>query len=622
MKIRHITYLICFLSLYPGSNGHAQEKLVSVASNPVLMGEYRSTAHKSGVQDTLSLPVRDDFSDSSPYPSGTVWTDNHVFINNSFGVDMPTYGLATFDMIDSTGNVYSNATVESFLSDALSSRPVNLFLPLDTTIYLSFYYQPQGLGDAPEPGDSLVVEFYAPDSKRWSRVWSQPGSATHEFRIAMINITDSRFLQKGFRFRFRNYASLAPTYEPSWKVNADHWNLDYVYLNNGRRYNDTIMQDASLVQPVGSLLQNYNSMPWEHFKLAGISAVKAIFQINLNNISSDRRAFSPIFKITPVWMPEPGFEKNLPADEVKAFQKLKYDATFNYGFITSETDSALFELSLDMNQTVSDWIPGNDKIISKQLFSDYYAYDDGSAEAGYGLVGEGARTAKLAYRFNNINSGDSLYALDFYFNQSFADASRKYFKLALWADDNNKPGRLLYAQPGAIPEYNGINQFQRIKLDTAQFVSGTYYVGWMQTTSDCLNVGFDGQNNHQGDIFFDIYGYWQNTRFEGSLMIRPVFANKSRKSGTDPESLSNTAVIEARVYPNPSNDLVRIDCDNQSNIIRITLVDLQGRLIRSYLESGPTCKINVSDIPNGIYLIGVQSDNGIDTRQKLIIIHE
>lgn len=621
MKLRYIAISVCIL--FSGTLlVKAQERLVSVGSYPALAKGISAISTKSLNLDTLKLPVTDDFSGSSTFPGGAVWTDNLVYVNNSFGLNPPTYGVATFDAMDSTGKIYTTATTESFLADALTSRPVDLFLPLDTTIYLSFFYQPQGFGDAPEPEDSLVVEFWAPDSKRWLRVWSAPGTAAHDFRMAMINITDSRFIQKGFRFRFRNYASLANTYEPSLKVNADQWNIDYVYLNNGRHFNDTIMPDASITQTVGSLLLNHTAMPWEHFKLAGISSVKAVYQINLNNLSADQRNFAPIFKITPVWVAGTGFEKKMPNDLVKAFQTLKYDAAFNYGFTSNETDSALFEVSLDMNQQSPDQIPGNDKAISWQLFSDYYAYDDGSAEAGYGIVGEGTKSARLAYRFKNFNDGDSLAAIDFFFNRSFADAGRKYFTLAIWADNSGEPGDLLYTQTGGVPEYNGINEFQRIKLDTAQVLRGTYYIGWIQTTADFLNVGFDRQNNHGQDIYYKTLSTWQQSSFGGSLMIRPVFLNKSRKSGVDPTEVSQARKPDAKIYPNPANEQVRIDCDDQARIIRVSVTDLQGRLVRNYLEAGPSCKISVADISKGIYIIGVKTDSGLNTRQKLIVIHE
>ncbi|MFA6128037.1 MAG: T9SS type A sorting domain-containing protein [Bacteroidales bacterium] len=622
MKISYIVPSIVLLALFSMAGLQAQEKLLSVTSNPALSGQKNSIPVKSGTPDTLNLPFLDDFSGPSPFSENSRWSDNLVYINHTFAINPPTYGVATFDAIDSLGAVYTDATTQAFLADAFTSKPIDLFLPLDTTIYLSFFYQPQGLGDAPEPNDSLVVEFYAPASRHWFRVWSTPGSATHDFKIVMLNISDSRFLQKGFQFRFRNYASLAQAYEPSLKVNADHYNLDYVYLNNGRHYNDTIMQDCALVSPVGSLLLNYTAIPWEHFRIAGISAVRAIFQIGLNNLSTDRRDFSPILSITPIRGTSPGFEKKLPADEVKALQSLNYDIAFNYGFTSSEVDSQSFQVTLDMNQVTTDWIPGNDKIVSVQKFSDYYAYDDGSAEAGYGIVGEGSRTAKLAYRFNNLNNGDSLAAVDFYFNRSFADAGKKFFRLAVWADDNNKPGQLIYVQEGAVPQYSGIDSFQRISLDTAQIVSGVYYIGWIQTTADFLNVGFDRQYDHGADIFFNTTGTWQASKFNGALMIRPVFMNKSRKSGVEPADLVTGPAGQVRIYPNPASDQILIDCGNQSDIIRIRITDLQGRVLRSFMESGPTCKISAGDLPNGIYVIQVQSDSGTNTRQKLMILHE
>jgi hypothetical protein len=328
-----------------------------------------------------------------------------------------------------------------------------------------------------------------------------------------------------------------------------------------------------------------------------------------------------VLQINPVWSSATPFSLTYAPDEVKAFEKLNYDAAFNYDFASDERDSALFEVSLEMNQAGTDQIPGNDKIISHQLFADYYAYDDGSAEAGYGLVGEGTKAARLAYRFTNLNPGDSLFAVDFYFNRSFADASRKFFRLAVWKDQNNAPGELLYVQDGAVPRYSGINSFQRIELDTAQVVNGTYYIGWIQTTPDALNVGFDRQNNHRSDIFYNITGTWVNTSFEGSLMIRPVFANKSRKSGIDqPENV--LPLNQAKIYPNPSSDQVMIDCGEGSEIVRITLTDMQGRVVASHLEAGPQCRISVASLPNGMYLIRVESDSGIQTRQKLLVFHE
>jgi hypothetical protein len=600
----------------------AQEKLVSVASYPSLKAVLQNNMLKTGGPGSLSLPFLDDFSTGSSLPDPSKWADQKAWINNTLASNQPTYGVATLDMIDSTGMVYLEAKTIPFLAEALTSAPVNLYFPGDTTVYLSFYYQPQGLGDAPEPEDSLVLEFFAPATREWLRVWSAGGGPVQDFTLVMINISDSRYLQDGFRFRFRNFASLAPAYEPSLKVNADHWNIDYVYLDRNRRYTDDVMPDCSLAEPVGSLLLNYTAMPWEHFSIVGISAVKTLFQLNLNNLSLDRRGFTPTFKVQSVIQPAAKYELTLATDEIKALETLKYDASFNYGFVSTERDSAIFNVTLSLNQVTADWIPGNDQITTQQVFRDYYAYDDGSAEAGYGLVGEGTKNARLAYRCHNMNPGDSLVAVDFYFNQSFDEASHKFFHLAVWEDDNNKPGNLIYRQEGGIPKYEGIGVFQRIKLDTAQVVDGTYYVGWIQTTSDFLNVGFDKQNDHGSDIFYNLSGSWIPTSYKGSLMIRPVFANKSRKSGVAEDPASSIEGNNIKVYPLPADDRIMLDYPAQINEVRINLTDMQGRLVRSLTGNSPVRQVYTGDLPSGLYVISIESGNRMLLRQKLTVLHE
>jgi len=600
----------------------AQERLVSVSSYPGLKADLTTLTYKTGGPGTLSLPFLDDFSSGSSLPDPAKWIDQKVLINNTLASSQPTYGVATLDMIDSTGKVYLNATTVTFSADVLTSLPVNLFFPQDTTIYLSFYYQPQGLGDAPEPEDSLIVEFFAPDSGEWEWAWSAPGGPVQDFRLAMINIRDSRFLQDGFRFRFRNKASLAPAYEPSLKVNADHWNIDYVYLDRNRRYSDVVMPDCALVEPMGSLLQNYTAMPWEHFSLVGISAVKTLFQLSMNNLSLDRRGFTPGFKIQSVYQPAAKYELTLSTDEIRALEPLKYDASFNYGFSSAERDSAIFNVTLALNQVKADWLPGNDQISTKQVFRDYYAYDDGSAEAGYGLVGEGSKNARLAYRCHNMNPGDSLVAVDFYFNQSFDDASRKYFHLAVWEDDNNKPGNLLHRQEGGIPQYGGIGNFQRITLDTAQVVGGTYYIGWIQTIADFLNVGFDKQNDHSADIFYNLSGSWVPTSFKGSLIIRPVFANKSRKSGINDDQGPGSGYGQVKIYPVPADRKINLEYPVEINVTRVILTDMQGRRVKNITGNSPVREILTADLPAGIYVISVESGNRMLLRQKLTILHE
>ena len=60
------------------------------------------------------------------------------------------------------------------------------------------------------------------------------------------------------------------------------------------------------------------------------------------------------------------------------------------------------------------------------LFQNYYSYDDGSAEAAYGLVGSGA---ELAYRFTILEGigTDTLKSVKIHFTPSVYDASNDPF---------------------------------------------------------------------------------------------------------------------------------------------------------------------------------------------------
>ena len=101
----------------------------------------------------------DDFSHSDMYPDSTKWTDNNVLVNDGFPLCPPNRNGATFDVLDANGKVYSYAISNAFVAEYLTSARIRLdsimepepraLTPADS-IYLSFYYQPQGNGNAPE----------------------------------------------------------------------------------------------------------------------------------------------------------------------------------------------------------------------------------------------------------------------------------------------------------------------------------------------------------------------------------------------------------------------------------------------------------------------------------------
>ena len=188
-----------------------------------------------------------------------IWLDNDVFLNYNYPINPWTLGVVTFDGLNSSGNPYDWTTGATDWSDQLTSKPIFLGnKDISDSLYFSFYFQAGGYGETPDSDDSLILEFYNPSNNEWNSVWSTNGFDSDQWYYEHILLDSSKYFQDGFRFRFNSYGSL--------NGSLDHWNLDYVYFNESRSMNDTLMQDWAFTSPPLSMLENYSSVPWKHFK--------------------------------------------------------------------------------------------------------------------------------------------------------------------------------------------------------------------------------------------------------------------------------------------------------------------------------------------------------------------
>ena len=412
----------------------AQEVVTGLQFNPVVRMQYlKNKMLKSGYEeDTLpiTLPFYDDFSTSTVFPSSLRWIDRDAFVNTDYPVYPIDLGVATLDAINDSGFLYPGAVggPDVFIADHLTSRYIRLdsvFSPVpralspSDSVYLSFYYQPQGRGLAPHSTDSLVLQFLLepkhdsispvdttliPD--RWRRIWSVSGTTldtfymmtNHYFLRVMIPITDTTFFKKEFRMQFYNYVSLATNEQPSWQSNCCQWNIDQVYLNYGRNMNDTIHKEIRFVERAPSLLKNYQSMPYTQFCNNPSNEMIDSLAILLTNRDSISHNIKYSYNVT---QPGGSFTTNYESPAINLLPYYRYAFGYDtyppvpWTFPISSADSNLFEVT----HIVRDLTPGStlaDTITSYQSFDDYYAYDDGTAEAGYGLKGTGG---EMAYRF-------------------------------------------------------------------------------------------------------------------------------------------------------------------------------------------------------------------------------
>jgi hypothetical protein len=292
------------------------------------------------------------------------------------------------------------------------------------------------------------------------------------------------------------------------------------------------------------------------------------------------------------------------------WETINYQSVLIYTYNSPFDDSALFEvkaylLTDDFDRKI------NDTVVYTQAFYDYFSYDDGTAEGGYGLNGQGTSNGAVAYRFES-HTPDSVKAIRFYFNRSFRDASIAYFNLTIWSDNDGVPGAVLYSQESIKPEFeDSLNYYYEYKLDTGVPVDGVFYVGWEQTSEVFLNVGFDLNRNKRTRLLYRENGMWYFSKFQGALMVRPALESRLL---TPVQTIAGAP--EWTIYPNPATDQIRVHVPDPLRVFKLHIYNMQGRFIHSF-QNRET--IDISGLPAGIYILELDL-NGIKSRKKFLKI--
>ncbi len=593
-----VLYFI-LLAFYPFV-ADAQEIVTGLQVNPMVIAkkEYNDENKANG---NLELPFFDDFSENSYTPDMKKWSDSYVFNNNTYSDQQLTLGVATFDAIDENGRLYASASSSGFEADHLTSRPINLNYPSSDNIWLSFYYQPGGLGDTPENKDSLILQFFAPEEDKWYSVWRQGGLVQKRFKPVIIKIDKPRFLKDGFRFRFINWASLSPTIsEPSIAGNCDQWNLDYIYLNRNRNEADTALADVSFRTPIRSLLKTHEAMPWKQFRQVFLQEMGSSIPIHYRNNDIITRNVTRNFTIKDVYSGTLALSFSAGAANIDPRTSIDYNAGLIYTFNTSGTDSAKFRITCIL--ITDDFDPKeNDTIKYDQVFSNYFAFDDGTSEGGYGINGLGSKNAMVAYKFKSYMQ-DTLRAVNICFNDSYMNSNLRSFDIVVWNDNNDMPGDIIYTMEGVMVEQGqGINGFYTYILPDGVMVNDVFYIGWKQRSETFLNAGFDVNTPHRGRQFYYLNGEWHQSQVSGSIMIRPVVGNPIKATSVD-DIQEDTNKSSFRIWPNPAGDFINIYFKDLalSPDSYITIIDLQGRRVMNVPFSE---RIDISSLKAGLYTV-------------------
>ena len=678
------------------------------ASAQEMLTNYKTTTEnvptKRGVAEARFLPFFDDFSHSNLYPDSTKWTDNNVLVNDGFPLCPPNRNGVTFDVLDANGKVYNYAISNAFVAEYLTSARIRLdsimepepraLTPADS-VYLSFYYQPQGNGNAPEAQDSLVLQFGTTTEHQeflfldyqnysisdifaemqvdtlfpgdtvwasvgcqpglftiitdtltpmtqgsiavpcdsvfttvadttWYHIWSVPGQRLDSFMVhnggqyfeqVMIPIRDLKYFQDNFYFRFYNYASIVNSSLPSDRSNEDNWNIDFVYLNINRSVNDINYPMLTFSGQRPSFFNRYQSIPYRQYRINPNSSMRENLDIDIANLDGiDHEAYY-YYKVDQIG----GNQHYLRTLDPVTIHPYREDGFLNcpeYGESPAcPYVGELFTLNMwydSVSYQVSHYVfdstanpPLADSMIYRVGMYNYYAYDDGIPELGYGLSNPGG---KFAVRFD-ISEYDTIQGVQMLFNHTLNDANNKYFDIVVWKDENGKPGEEIYRLSGRRPEWQEqIYRFSYYKFDETVALANAFYIGIEQMESGLINIGFDASIDNSQYNFVNTNGSWQQSSKHGSLMIRPV-VGASYYIGVQENEEKNL-----RLYPNPVSSVLHLEGDFENG--QVSLYDIVGRKV---YQGEYQHEISVSNLNDGLYFIQIITAEGQVINQKFII---
>ena len=714
MRTIRIKYLIAFSFIFMTVAAMAQEIVTGVSFNEAVYQESVRIAEQQkifGISEeepsVVTLPFFEDFTTSNVVPDKSKWQDRSVFVNKDFPYFPVNIGAATFDALDSTGKVYANATWVPFMADVLTTNAIRLDSVFDPvvralspsdSVYLSFFYQPQGYGRKPEPQDTLILEFsylgdttfayydtvmvplneilsspmdtiYSGDTVRvpeaygcdpglykiafstydwddfiwlpcdsvmlptteWDKIWQVDGLSLEEFIEkndryfvqVMLPVKDPKYFYDAFHFRFRNYASVANEVIPSYSFNDDQWNVDYIYLNYNRTKSDTTYKVLTFSQRAPSFLKDFQAMPYRQY-MADPNSLREDFPMYIVNLDKpgETHDASYLYKVEQVngdygfWYDGgtcnlvPFYPGNNFQDTISCREQAMPKVVAGFK-IENDTTSYLIKHYISDSSDVNIIV---DSAIYHQGFYNYYAYDDGTPEAGYGVEKAGA---KMAYRFDMIVQ-DTLFGVQMYFNRTKDNANVLPFDLMVWRELNDKPGELIYTMTDQKPKWtdDGLYQFYAYIFEEPIALVGAFYVGWLQYENGNLNIGFDANNDHAENIFYFAEGNWYPSNRKGSLLIRPMIGS-DLVIGQD-EQQEELRTGKLKIHPNPTSDYFVLDNPELSADPQaiIEIFSIYGSLVQS--QKAVHSRVDVSSLSRGLYLVRIESKNKMYTAKLLI----
>ena len=76
--------------------------------------------------------------------------------------------------------------------------------------------------------------------------------------------------------------------------------------------------------------------------------------------------------------------------------------------------------------------------------------------------------------------------------------------------------------------------------------------------------------------------------------------------------------VEASVYPNPTNGMLRIELPEDLGQVDFHLYNMNGQLVKKGQSEGPQSELSLTDLPSGAYLLGIFSKDVLNQQFTII----
>lgn len=120
--------------------------------------------------------------------------------------------------------------------------------------------------------------------------------------------------------------------------------------------------------------------------------------------------------------------------------------------------------------------------------------------------------------------------------------------------------------------------------------------------------------------YYDIDYFYPLCYTENAINYHtPLYTGPNCDSITKPIEVLKSNDFTLTLFPNPANAYLTIK-SNQKQLVRLTIFNINGQLVLEKTIT-TTAQLNISPLPDGVYIVKAESDKGISLTQKLIIHH-